>query len=167
MDLFFGSKLIQARPMTRAEYNTYRGWVLPADEDGTDEGMLVEYIDGGASNHSAHSGYISWSPLDVFQRAYRPVGGLTFSDALEALKQGFKVGRSGWNGKGMWLTLVEATTEDTPVTGKAGYQAHGEGLYLLKRLPWIGMRTADMSFVPWLASQTDLLAEDWTVIQEF
>jgi hypothetical protein len=166
MDLYLGTKLIQARPMTRAEYTTYRGWTLPDDEDGADTGMLVEYIDGGKGNHPAHSGYISWSPTEVFEKSYRPCEGLCFSDALHALKTGMKVARQGWNGKGMWLVLVDAVAEDAPVSGKAGYQAHGEGLYMLKRLPWIGMRTADMCFVPWLASQSDMLAEDWAIVKE-
>lgn len=63
-------KIVLAEPMTRADYNTYRGWSLPADEDGTDEGFLVEYLDGGKSNHQDHMGYISWSPKDVFNRGY-------------------------------------------------------------------------------------------------
>lgn len=164
MHLFFGSKLVQAKPMNRAEYNDYRGWKLPEDENGADEGMLVEYIDGGKGNHPAHSGYISWSPKDVFERSYRPCGGLGFGEALEALKQGMKVARTGWNGKGMWLTMVHAMGENDAPSMRVGYLANGEALYGLERLPWIGMRTADMCFVPWLASQTDLLAEDWTVV---
>ena len=68
---YCGTKDVFGTPMTRAEYNTYRGWELPADENGADEGYLVEYIDGGTSNHPAHAGYISWSPADVFSRAYK------------------------------------------------------------------------------------------------
>lgn len=87
---------------------------------------------------------------------------MTFGQAVAALKNREKVSRSGWNGKGMWLGLVEASNyvvltaphngEDTP---------DGECKRLL---PWIGMKTADGSFVPWLASQTDILADDWTVV---
>lgn len=69
--MYVGTKRVLARPMSRAEYNAYRGWELPADENGADEGMLVEYVDGGKANDPRHAGYISWSPLDVFQRAYR------------------------------------------------------------------------------------------------
>lgn len=74
MKVYIGTKLIQARPMNRQEYNDYRGWDLPSDEDGTDKGYLVEYLDGGQSNHPDHEGYISWSPKDVFDRAYDCVG---------------------------------------------------------------------------------------------
>ena len=42
-----GTKLIAAEPMTRAAYNEFRGWALPADENGADDGFLVESLDGG------------------------------------------------------------------------------------------------------------------------
>ena len=72
-----------------------------------------------------------------------------FSDALILLKGGIKVCRSGWNGKGMWLELSE----------------YGEGAMYKDKplLPHIMMKTADNKYVPWLASQTDILATDWMV----
>ena len=70
MKNYIGRKAIKAMPMTRKAYNDYRGWELPSDENGEDEGFLVEYVDGGKSNHPNHKGYISWSPKDVFERAY-------------------------------------------------------------------------------------------------
>ena len=66
-------KEVMATPMTRQEYNTYRGWQLPADEHGSDEGYLVEYLDGGTSNHDNHKGYISWSPKEVFDNGYTDI----------------------------------------------------------------------------------------------
>lgn len=80
---------------------------------------------------------------------------LTFSDALAVLKAGGQVQRKGWNGKSMWLQLVSA--DCWLMTG----DAISDSSFSLDRAPWIGMRTADNKFVPWLASQTDLLAEDW------
>ncbi len=77
---------------------------------------------------------------------------MDFGDALRAMKAGQRVMRAGWNGKGMWLQLVE------------GYQIASDPHLLGRRLlPWIGMKTADGAFVPWLASQTDMLAEDWAL----
>lgn len=73
MKKHIGIKVILATAMTRLAYNEYRGWEIPADEDGSDEGFLVEYVDGGQSNHPDHEGYISWSPKTVFERAYLPV----------------------------------------------------------------------------------------------
>lgn len=65
-----GTKVIHAVVMTRADYNTYRGWELPKDENGDDNGYLVEYADGGAPNVAGHTGYVSWSPQGVFEKAY-------------------------------------------------------------------------------------------------
>jgi hypothetical protein len=73
MELYLCHKEVLARPMTRGEYNTYRGWTLPADELATDEGYLVEYTDGGQKNHPDHDGYISWSPKVVFDKGYTKV----------------------------------------------------------------------------------------------
>ena len=64
-------KEVLARPMNLGSYNLLRGWVIPEDEDGTREGFLVEYTDGGATNHPDFAGYISWSPKEVFERGYR------------------------------------------------------------------------------------------------
>lgn len=74
MKTYIGTKIIQATPMDRLAYNEYRGWTLPADENGADEGYLVEYLDGGKPNHPAHQGYISWSPKEQFDKAYVEVG---------------------------------------------------------------------------------------------
>lgn len=70
---YIGTKIVAARPMNRADYNTYRGWALPADEDGRDEGYLVEYHDGGTPNDKRHAGYISWCPAEQFERANVPI----------------------------------------------------------------------------------------------
>lgn len=81
---------------------------------------------------------------------------LSFGDAVAALKEGKRVARCGWNGKGMWLGLVDTGYYDV------GCSVVGE-INLL--LPWLGMKTADNKFVPWLASQTDVLAEDWQIVE--
>ena len=71
--LYEGTKRVHAKPMNRGDYNVYRGWEVPADENPADEGYLVEYVDGGRGNDSRHAGYISWSPKDVFERSYKEV----------------------------------------------------------------------------------------------
>lgn len=72
---------------------------------------------------------------------------MNFSDALNTLKVGLKVSRSGWNGKNMWLAI------QVP-------DAHSK-----MTLPYIYMSTAQGDLVPWLASQTDILAVDWGVVE--
>lgn len=124
----------------------------------------------------------------------------TFSAALELLKTGVRVRRSGWNGKGLWLLLITpaprareddggfvATNalvkipcfegggvsrvrmpDDSLVNlsewlSGDGINDRGEGSRY-RLLPWIGMKTADDCFVPWLASQTDMLSDDWEIV---
>ena len=79
----------------------------------------------------------------------------SFGDAVEILKKGARVAREGWNGKGMWLKLVSKGYFDIGCSVVEGADL----------LPFIGMKTADNCFVPWLASQTDVLADDWCVVE--
>lgn len=169
MQQYIGVKLINAKPMTRQAYNDFRGWTLPADENGDDEGFLVEYLDGGKGNTDLYAGYVSWSPADVFERAYRVTSGMTFGLALEALKLGKKVARAGWNGKGMWLSLSGYGVREIPAGGfwsenNADYARSQGGS--AKVLPCITMKTATGEILMgWLASQTDMLADDWEIVQ--
>jgi Protein of unknown function (DUF2829) len=161
MKTFIGTKMIRAVAMTRLEYNEFRGWALPADENGDDAGYLVEYLDGGKPNTSQYAGYVSWSPAEQFDAAYRATTGMPFGLAVEALKLGKKVARSGWNGKGMWLALIAG--ENWGIGGHAPYDLPGGDH--ITHASFIGMRTADCKFVPWLASQTDVLADDWSIVE--
>ncbi len=72
MNQYIGTKLVKAVRMTRSEYNEYRGWSLPANENPKDEGYLVEYQDGGKPNDERHKGYISWCPEEQFENANIP-----------------------------------------------------------------------------------------------
>ena len=78
---------------------------------------------------------------------------LSFGEALELLEQGKKIARFGWNGKGMFLKLIKE--DDYKLFYETDYQ----------RYAFIAMKTADNKMVPWLASQTDILAKDWTEVQ--
>ena len=97
------------------------------------------------------------------------VGGVDFSFALRALKDGARVRRSGWNGKGMWITLspgnrhVPAENLWAP-NNRAFAESRRERT--VEVLPYITMKTADDKIVPWLASQTDLLADDWEILRK-
>jgi len=67
---YTGTKTLLAKVLTLGDYNAYRDWDMPDDEDAETEGYLVEYLDGGKANHKEHSGYISWSPKEQFDNAY-------------------------------------------------------------------------------------------------
>lgn len=72
-NIYESHKQVKRIPMNRLDYNSYRDWVLPSDENGEDEGYLVEYLDGGKPNHPDHEGYISWSPKEQFDNGYKLV----------------------------------------------------------------------------------------------
>ena len=172
MKKYIGVKEIKAIPMKRGEYNKYRGWGIPVDESPDDDGFLVEYIDGGQANHPGHTGYISWSPKDVFERAYRRVDGLTFGLAIEAMKAGKRVARAGWNGNGMWIVLMGGMTLPPYSTQGTERKVNDRTAKFIgedtpfESLPYIAMWTADKKWLPgWLASQTDILSEDWMIIE--
>lgn len=100
MKKYIGTKMVMAKPMSRKEYNDYRGWQLPANENGDDQGFLVEYLDSPNGNDSRHAGYISWSPADVFARAYKATDDiparLTLSDITDKIKKAdyYRLGNS-------------------------------------------------------------------------
>lgn len=162
MNHYIGTKLIRAQAMTRAEYNAYRGWTLPADENGEDAGYLVEYLDGGQSNHPNHVGYISWSPADVFDRAYRHTTGLSFGMAIEALKLGEKVARAGWNGAGQFVYLVPAASYPAQ-TGIA--KAYFGADAMVPYRAYLALKTAQGDVATWAPSCSDALAEDWIIVE--
>lgn len=87
---------------------------------------------------------------------------LTFSTALQYIKLGKKVAREGWNGRGMFVFLVPGST--FKVNRPPLLSIYPEGTEI-KYHAHIDMMTADGRIVPWLASQTDVLAEDWEVIE--
>ena len=161
MQNYIGTKQVRGMPMNRADYNTLRGWTVPADENPSDEGYLVEYLDGGMPNHPGFAGYISWSPKKQFDDAYRPTDGLPFGLAIEALKKGSRVARAGWNGKGMWLFLIQGSNDLAKLHGYGFGEALGEPAFR----DAIFMRTVDNQLVAWTASQTDVLAEDWVIVE--
>jgi hypothetical protein len=97
---------------------------------------------------------------------------LTFGDAIEALKAGRKVARSGWNGKGMWLSLSVgvglAQARSIPAESfwsenNRKYAEDNGGFATV--LPCITMKTATGEILMgWLASQSDMLSNDWEVV---
>lgn len=88
---------------------------------------------------------------------------MDFGQALERLKDGQRVARLGWNGRGMFLFLVQGSKFQVNRPPLLGIYPNGTEITYQSH---IDIRTADGSIVPWIASQTDLLAEDWLVLAE-
>lgn len=172
MKQFYGTKKIAAKPMTRLEYNAFRGWELPSNENGNDEGYLVEYLDGGKPNVDGYAGYVSWSPKEQFENAYQPTDAMSFGHAVVALKSGHKVARAGWNGKNMFVALMPALKLPPFNSQAPGAKVNdrtakfiGEDTPLDSQ-PYFAMKTATGQWQPgWLASQNDMLANDWQIVE--
>jgi hypothetical protein len=148
--MYVGVKIVDAEPMDRDTFEAKHGRNVGGDKTG--EGYEVTY----------EGGYQAWSPKDVFDAAYRPVAGLTFGLAIEAMKLGKKVTCTGWNGKGMFVFLVPGSVfkvNRAPLLG-----IYPEGTEINYR-PHIDIKQADGSVGTWAPSMDDTLAEDWQIVE--
>ncbi len=139
-----------------------KAWQKSGDNEVGADGYKVKYEEG----------YISWCPKEVFEKHNRLCNGMTFGQAIEALKQGKKVSRQGWNGKNMFIVLM-------PELNLPPYNTQGTDRKVndrtakwigedtpLESLPYIAMFTAQKKWLPgWLASQTDMLSDDWVIVE--
>lgn len=156
MKKYIGTKIIEAVPAIRKGGTVYeKDQPIPKSMDHEEDGYKVRYADG----------YESFSPKDVFEEAYRPIVGMNFGLAIEAAKQGKKITRRGWNGKGMWVICRSGYPDSIPCN-KNTADAVGipEGT-LFKVRPYLQMKCVDDTFQMWLASQSDILAEDWEIVE--
>ena len=155
-----GTKIIEAEPAFRMKtdsspngYRIYPGDIeIPSDalaREGIEEGYRVRYPDG----------YESWSPKAVFEEAYRPTDGMNFGLAIEAAKKGAKITRRGWNGKGQYVELASCIsyTNHGGSVVNAEHDAIGN-----QALAFAGTSGVQMG---WLASQADMLADDWEIVE--
>ena len=104
-------------------------------------------------------------PQEFFEDNYEEVvtDGMSFGLAIGAMKCGFKVARKGWNGRDMWLILVPGSNQIIPDYDTAYSRAGISGEININ--PHIDMMTASGEMQPgWLASQTDVLADDWFIV---
>ena len=90
---------------------------------------------------------------------------MDFGAALTALTNGKRVTRVGWNGAGQWLILVPGSTITVEADRPLGIAAPDLVGQQVQYAPHVDIYTVQGSLVPWLASQTDALAEDWTVVE--
>lgn len=101
----------------------------------------------------------AWSPKEVFDEAYRPTDAMTFGLAIEAMKAGKKVARAGWNGKNQHIELASCISYKSPEGQlvNADHDAIGN-----QAVAFCGTSGVQMG---WLASQADMLAEDWRIVE--
>jgi len=127
-------------------------------------------ISGMLRTAGYHHAFLESQVVDMHGLAISPLkfGTMDFGAAIRALKEGRRVARAGWNGKGMWLALscgetrkIPAESFWSPHNAEHARQQGGKA----KVLPSITMKTATGEILMgWLASQTDMLAEDWQIV---
>lgn len=149
MQKYIGVEIVEAEPMTLGMFHNYKNTVIEPGKDPMKDGYLVKY----------ENSYTSWCPKQEFEAANRPTNAMPFGHAIEAMKRGEKVARAGWNGKDMFIYHVPGQVyKTTTITGRAAF---GEdklcGSYICMK------PAAGPLVIGWLASQTDMLADDWMI----
>lgn len=142
MNQFIGTKIIKAEPCP--------AWKDAGEHKIGDAGYKVVCPDG----------YESWSPKEVFEEAYRPTDGMNFGLALEAAKMGARIARHGWNGKKQYVELATAISYKNAKGEVVNVEHDAIGN---KALAFCGTSGVQMG---WLASQSDMLADDWYIVDE-
>lgn len=150
MKQYIGTKIIQAEPAYRVDGEVFvKANIVPCGVH-TEDGYKVVYPDG----------YESWSPKDVFEAAYRETSGMNFGLAIEAAKMGKKIARAGWNGKNQYVELGHdfsyTAPGDIPVRPVQHLDIDSQALV------FVGTRGRQ---VGWLATQADMLADDWMIVE--
>lgn len=150
MKKYIGTKIIEAIPAIRKGGKVYEvGQPIPRNMDHEEDGYKVRYPDG----------YESFSPKAVFEEAYRETDYLSFGLAIEAAKKGKKIARRGWNGKNQYVELAERISYENAAHEviNAKHEAIGN-----KALAFVGTSGVQLG---WLASQADMLADDWMIVE--
>lgn len=150
MKKYVGTKIIEAAPAIRKGGTAYeKDQPIPKSMDPEEDGYKVRYQDG----------YESFSPKDVFEAAYRETDCLSFGLAIEAAKKGKRIARRGWNGKNQYVELAERISYENAAheVVNANHEAIGN-----KALAFVGTSGVQLG---WLASQADMLADDWMIVE--
>lgn len=155
MNMYIGTKMVQAEPATRGE-----AWARKSKLNEAEVARIIEQMPEDGYRVRYPDGYESWSPKDVFDAAYRPVNAMTFGLAIEAMKQGKKVARAGWNGKKQYIELASNISYRAPEGCIVNCEHAAIGN---QAIAFVGTSGVQMG---WLASQSDMLAEDWYIVQE-
>ena len=161
MEQYIGTKIVQAAPAIRYAMKDGTNMVIEKDDHlalaqvnmddviGWEDAYVVVYQDG----------YSSWSPKAVFEEAYRRTDGMSFGLAIEAAKKGKKIARAGWNGKNQYVELAHCISYKNNAAEIVNVNHCNIGN---KALAFVGTSGVKMG---WLASQADMLADDWCIVE--
>ena len=162
MKKYLGVKLISAEPCSQDQFAGAKNFGdLSKLSGGVDrEGYKVVYEDG----------YTSWSPEGIFENAYREISNLTFGLAIEALKQGKLVARTGWSGKGMFvMKQIPAEIGLDIIPKMQSVQQSAKDILVergttLKYENQMLIVKQDGTADSWVPSSSDVFAEDWVIL---
>ena len=148
MKQYIGTKLIEAAPAYRCMDGSGKVVITPHPEEAfpnypsVEDGYRVRYPDG----------YVSWSPKDVFEEAYRPTDGMTFGLAIEAAKRGHKITRRKWGGANRYVEIAVYTRRSDEKGNTDSSPA------------FVFVSTSGVQ-VGWAPTQVDMMVEDWKIVE--
>lgn len=150
MKQYIDIKLVQAEPAYLLDKKAVQPTTWPIPEGSTaEEGYAVLNPDGS----------MVWTAKEEFEAACRPADAMTFGQAIEAAKNGKRISRAGWNGKSQYVELATGIG----YVGADGKTVNAEHAAIgNKALAFVGTSGVQMG---WLASQADMLAEDWQIVE--
>ena len=109
--------------------------------------------------YDSGNGFTSWASKTDFEKEFRPAENMSFGQAIEAAKQGKQIARRGWNGKGQYVELASCIAYIDPF----GYKVNADHAAAGNRaFAFVGTSGVQLG---WLASQADMLAEDWYIVE--
>ena len=163
MKKYIGTKVVDATPAWRVEGKVYLKYEAVPRSMNREDGYKVVYEDG----------YESWSPKDVFEKAYHEVGVMSFGGAINCLKAGLAVRRAGWNGKEMFVVKqIPCTIEANIIPGMQSLPQFAKDIIMKREDPHIEY-TNQLLLIQksgradsWTASSSDIFADDWEVVTE-
>ena len=163
MKKYIGKKVVDATPAWRVDGKVYlKDEAVPRSMN-REDGYKVVY----------EGGYESWSPKDVFEKAYHEVGVMSFGGAINCLKAGLAVRRAGWNGKEMFVVKqIPCTIEANIIPGMQSLPQSAKIILMNRENPHIDYTNQMLIINPdgradsWVPSVSDVFAEDWEVVTE-
>ena len=147
--------IVKANPMTRGEYNKHRGWITPDNENPHDQGYHVIYPDG----------YESWCPKAQFEAAgVKTDEGLPYGYAMILCQFfGKKIQRANWNGEGQFVRFEHVTAYEDGGRASPDERSIGPDCFVFH---FVNRKTGETGIqVGWLASQADMAAKDWRIVE--
>lgn len=156
MQKYIRSHIVEAKPATLGEWEAETGkkW-NEADRPRTDEGYKCDYPDG----------YSGWCPKAEFEKVSSPVENMTFGQAIDACRyRGAKIQRVNWNGEGQFVRFEHVTAYEDGGRKSPFELSIGSDCFVFH---FVNRKTGEKGIqVGWLASQADMYASDWRIVED-